>query len=88
MQTYLSLDKDSKQLCLFAKKNFEHSSSDVSLKVRGVLNTVTAKTQIDSALNKVRNNYMAFIRKMLSYSCSWEYSIIFMASIYINSLLS
>lgn len=55
METYLSLDENSKQLCLFAKKRFEHSS-DVCLKVNGVLNTVTANVQMDSTLTKVRHN--------------------------------
>ena len=53
METWLALDGRSKQLCLHAKKTFQHSS-DVALKIKGVLNTVTAAYQVDGALFKVR----------------------------------
>jgi hypothetical protein len=53
METSLVLDSSSKQLGLSFKKRFEHSS-DVSLKVNGILNTVTSKGKFQADLSKVR----------------------------------
>eukprot|EP00887_Chlorella_sp_A99_P007997 scaffold12.g7997.t1 len=51
METSLIFDDKSRQLGLLFKKRFEHSS-DVSLKVRGVLNTVTAQGSFNASLRK------------------------------------
>lgn len=51
METSFILDNKSKQLGLQLKQRFEHSS-DVQLKVSGVLNTVTSEGQFFSKLNK------------------------------------
>lgn len=51
MESRLELGSSSKQLGISFKKQFEHDSG-VSLKVRGVLNTVTAQVQMNGALNK------------------------------------
>ena len=52
METSLVLDNRSKQLNLAFKKRFEHSS-DVSLKLNGIVNTVTSNAQVDGNLQKV-----------------------------------
>ena len=46
------LDNSSKQLNVYFKKRFEHSS-DVALKIHGLVNTVNAKAQIEGTLLKV-----------------------------------
>jgi hypothetical protein len=51
METCLAMDSKTKHLNLNIKKRFEHSS-DSQLKVRGVLDTVTAKGQFQAGLHK------------------------------------
>ena len=51
METSLTLDNKQRNLNVLFKQRFEHSS-DVQLKVKGVLNTVTAGGQFWGKLNK------------------------------------
>ncbi|GAB4813203.1 hypothetical protein N2152v2_000249 [Parachlorella kessleri] len=52
METSLGMDSNSKHLNLHFKKKFEHHS-DVQLKLRGVLDTVTAQGRFHAGLHKV-----------------------------------
>jgi hypothetical protein len=52
METSLFMNSRNKHLCLLAKKQFI-TDNDISLKLRGLLDTVTSSNQIDAVLMKV-----------------------------------
>lgn len=52
METSLFMNNQSKHLCLLAKKQFI-TDNDISLKLRGILDTVNSSNQIDAVLMKV-----------------------------------